>query len=67
MTPIEHLEHRRETPASVTEKCPYCLAERDALRHIASKGGKAGKGASKRRGDSAYYKALRALPRKPKS
>ena len=37
-----------------------------AAAALGRKGGKAGTGASKRRGDSAYYKALRAKV-KPKS
>lgn len=33
---------------------------KEAAAVLGRKGGKAGKGAAKRRGDSAYYKALRA-------
>lgn len=54
-----HAEHTRETPASVTESCRLCWAVRDALRAAGRRGGLAGRGESKRRGDSAYYRALR--------
>lgn len=37
------------------------------LKRIASRGGTAGKGASKRRGDSAYYARLARKRRKPKA
>lgn len=37
------------------------------LRRIASRGGTAGRGASKRRGDSAYYARLARKRRKPKA
>jgi hypothetical protein len=59
-----HDAHRRETPPSITGTCPMCQGEASAARSAAAvlgrKGGKAGKGASKVRGDSEHYKAIRA-------
>ncbi len=42
------------------------MDHREFLRKQASKGGKSGKGKSKRRGDSEYYRQL-AKRRKPKN
>ena len=69
MTSGEHMKH----PAANSDYCAFCLEQwpcADSLKEAAAalgrKGGKAGKGAAKRRGDSAYYKALRAKATKPK-
>jgi hypothetical protein len=59
-----HDAHRRETPPSITGTCPMCQGEASAARSAAAvlgrKGGKAGKGASKVRGDRAHYQRIRA-------
>ena len=59
---IRALEDKLELEAI----CLDVAADRIDAALLGRKGGQAGKGASKRRGDSAYYKALRAKPRKPK-
>lgn len=56
----QHMTHTRETLASITKLCPWCEREREAVRNLGRRGGLAGRGEAKRRGDSAYYKALRA-------
>ncbi len=52
-----HADHTRETPASVTEKCPHCMREAETSKAAAAMG-RAGRGASKRRGDSSHYRKL---------
>ena len=52
--------------------CPHCgknIPDKDIAKHLASKGGKAGTGKKKSRGDRKYYKELArksALARKKK-
>lgn len=65
----EHMGHRHETPASITEKCIHCQREKTIASKAAAAlgrlGGKAGRGASQVRGDSEHYRAIRAKRPKP--